>query len=44
MKKFVYDQGVESKSAEGDNITMSIFFDGTQNNKTNNKTGKSKKE
>ena len=34
-KKFVYDKGIEAKIGEGKNITYSIFFDGTQNNKKN---------
>lgn len=37
-KKFVYDKGIEVKTGEGKNIIYSVFFDGTQNNKTNTET------
>ena len=43
MKKFVYDQGKANNPLNGDNITMSIFFDGTQNNKSNTETGKAQR-
>jgi len=34
-KKFVYDKGPQEKPTEGKHIIISVFFDGTQNNKTN---------
>ena len=34
-KKFVYGKGIEAKIEDGKNISYSLFFDGTQNNKTN---------
>lgn len=34
-KKLVYDKGPEEKPTEGKNLTISVFFDGTQNNRTN---------
>lgn len=34
-KKIVYDKGPEEKENEGKSLTISVFFDGTQNNKTN---------
>lgn len=37
-KTFVYDKGIDLKQGKGKNITYSIFFDGTQNNKTNTET------
>ena len=37
-KTFVYDKRIEAKTGEGKNIIYSVFFDGTQNNKTNTET------
>ena len=34
-KKFVFDIGRKENYTDGDNLVFSIFFDGTQNNKTN---------
>ncbi|RZJ41927.1 MAG: hypothetical protein EOO19_14165, partial [Chryseobacterium sp.] len=43
-KKFVYDKGPDIKTGEGRNITYSVFFDGTQNNKTNTEAGKERRD
>lgn len=43
-KKFVYDKGPEIKTGEGKNITYSVFFDGTQNNKTNTEAGTERRD
>ena len=34
-KKFVYDKGIKENHTDGNNLVFSVFFDGTQNNKTN---------
>ena len=43
-KKFVYDKGPAIKTGEGKNITYSVFFDGTQNNKKNTEIGKMRRD
>ena len=41
-KKFVYDKGRKENFLDGDNLVFSVFFDGTQNNKTNTESEKGK--
>ncbi|MBV6881793.1 hypothetical protein AXA65_17090 [Chryseobacterium sp. FP211-J200] len=43
-KTFVYDKAVALQSSDGKNITLSVFFDGTQNNKTNTEIGEKRRK
>lgn len=43
-KKFVYDKGREENFTDGDNLIFSVFFDGTQNNKTNTEIGEMRRD
>jgi hypothetical protein len=43
-KKFVYDKGKKENFIDGDNLVISVFFDGTQNNKTNTEAGKDRRD
>lgn len=43
-KTFVYDKGVDLKHGKGKNITYSVFFDGTLNNRKNTEDGKAHRD